>query len=135
MGIAAPAQPHDGKVEAIVGAEYLTVAFRGRGDGHPCRAYCERIEKITPSDHFCFSFDSTQAACQFEFGHPSLCEGNRTTASEIFRYGIFPLIHFAAYVKSHAAPSIHKLGALMTRGFPGGKRVKRGHALPNIHAN
>src|SRR5215472_4714069 len=55
MSIAAPAQAHNGKVEAIVRAEYLAVAFRGRTESHargPCR---NRIQEFTPCNHFVLS--------------------------------------------------------------------------------
>jgi hypothetical protein len=51
MGIAAPAQAHDGKVQAIVGTENLAVAF-GRGtDSYTCRAYGKRIKEFASIQH------------------------------------------------------------------------------------
>src|SRR6202043_4103828 len=52
MRIGTPVQPDDGEVEAIVGAENLTIALGGGADGQTCRACCESVEEVTSCNHF-----------------------------------------------------------------------------------
>ena len=54
MSVGTPVQTDNGKVEAIVGAEDLAIAFCRSSHRQARRSNCKRIEKLTSSNHIHF---------------------------------------------------------------------------------
>jgi hypothetical protein len=58
--IGARVEADDGKVEAIVGAHDLAVAFGGRTNCQTCGSNSKRVEKLTSSNQFASPFERQQ---------------------------------------------------------------------------